>query len=146
MSCCGSSLVDAAQAPSTSASRTREELLLASREVAPGLRQSELSVPGVHCGACIQRIERALSALPGVEHARVNLSTRRVSVRWRVEAGPPPLIETLTGAGYETHLDDGAAEAKDRVLSELVRALAVSGFAASNIMILSVSEIGRAHV
>ena len=58
--------------------------------VAPGLRQNDLSVPGIHCGGCVARIERVLGGLPGVERARVNLSTRRVTVTWRGEA-PPPL-------------------------------------------------------
>ncbi|TDR94070.1 heavy metal translocating P-type ATPase [Enterovirga rhinocerotis] len=137
MTCCAASLAIAAQG-SDLASRPREELLLASREIGPDLRQSDLSVPSIHCGACIQRIERVLGALPGVEHARVNLSTRRVSVRWRGEA-PPPLIETLAADGYAAHLDDGTDEPKDRTLGQLIRALAVSGFAASNIMIFSVS-------
>ena len=65
---------------------TSDELLLASREVTPGLRQNELSVPGIHCGACVARVERVLGDLPGVERARANLSTRRVTVAWRGEA------------------------------------------------------------
>ena len=139
MTCCAASLALAAQAPAGADARPRQELLVASREVGPGLRQSDLSVPGIHCGACIGRIERTLGALPGVADARVNLSTRRVSVRWREEAGPPPLLETLAEAGYEAHLDDGLAEAGDKTLGDLVRGLAVAGFAASNVMILSVS-------
>lgn len=139
MTCCAASLALAAQAPAGADARQRQELLLASREVGPGLRQSDLSVPGIHCGACIGRIERTLGALAGVEHARVNLSTRRVSIRWRAHVGPPPLLETLAHAGYEAHLDDGFTEPGDRTLGELIRALAVAGFAASNVMILSVS-------
>ena len=113
------------------------ELLLASRVVGENLRQSDLSVPAMHCGGCIQTIERALGGLPGVEHARVNLSTRRVTIRWRGEM-PPPVIAALKAVGYEAHLDDFGAEEKDVVLRELVWALAVAGFAASNIMMLSV--------
>jgi Cu2+-exporting ATPase len=122
-------------------SRTaNDELLLASRDIGGGIRQSDLSIPAIHCGGCIQTIENALDALPGVEHARVNLSSRRVTVRWRAEGTlPPPLIETLKAVGYEAHLYDIAADAKDGTMAELVRALAVAGFAASNIMLLSVS-------
>ena len=70
-----------------------EELILSSRPIEPGLRQTDLGVPGVHCGTCISTIEKALHALPEVERARVNLSTRRVSIVWReqVEAGSPTL-------------------------------------------------------
>jgi Cu2+-exporting ATPase len=116
-----------------------EELLLASRVVGDGLRQTDLSVPGVHCGACIQSVEKALNALPGVERARVNLSTKRVTIRWRSDADPAPFIETLARIGYDAHLYDAAADTKDGTFAALVKALAVAGFAASNIMLLSVS-------
>ena len=128
MSCC-------AQAQPTT--KAGEELLLSSRPLGGGRRRIELSVPGIHCGGCIARIESTLGKLPGVEEARVNFSTRRVAVTWR--GTPPPIIETLSGAGYAAHLFDEGANAKDEVLSELVRALGVAGFAAANIMLLSVS-------
>lgn len=114
------------------------EVLLASRLVGDGIRQTDLSVPSIHCGACIRNIETALAALPGVETARVNLSTKRATIRWH-DGAPPPFIETLRRAGYEAHVYDAGAEVKDTAFSELIRALAVAGFAASNIMLLSVS-------
>ena len=95
-------------------------------------------IPTIHCGGCIQKIEQALGVLPGVEQARVNLSARRVTIRWRADNTPAPFIETLRRIGYEAHLYDSAVDPKDGV-AELVRALAVAGFAASNIMLLSVS-------
>ncbi len=137
MSCCapGSEMVLGGDDPNGRAA----EILLASRNVGDGLRQTDLSVPGVHCGGCIQSIEKALNALPGVEAARVNLSSKRATIRWQDAVTPPPFVETLRNIGYEAHLDDGTADSKDATLQELIRALAVAGFAASNIMLLSVS-------
>jgi len=136
MSCCapGSEVAFGGDAASRA-----EEVRLASRPVGDGIRQTDLSVPGMHCGGCIQAVERALNALPGVEAARVNLSSRRATIRWHEDAAPPPFIAALRDIGYDAHLFDPGAERKDNTLSELLRALAVAGFAASNIMLLSVS-------
>lgn len=116
-----------------------EELLLASRALDDKTRQIDLSVPGIHCGGCIRTIEKALGALAGVEQARVNLSTKRVAVRWRAHGAPPAILQTLKDLGYAAHFCDSSEETKDRVLSDLLRALAVAGFASSNIMLLSVA-------
>ncbi|NGO55941.1 cation-translocating P-type ATPase [Allomesorhizobium camelthorni] len=138
MSCCAAGAAELALAMSDPRT-ANEEVLLASRLVGDGVRQSDLSVPGIHCGGCIQKVEAALGALPGVEKARVNLSTKRVAIRWQAENPPAPFIETLNKIGYEAHLHDAGANGTDETLTELIRALAVAGFAASNIMLLSVS-------
>jgi Cu2+-exporting ATPase len=137
MSCCAPGAEFAVQAvdPET----VREEVRLASHVVGEGLRQTDLSVPGVHCGGCIRTVETALTQLPGVVQARVNLSTRRVTIRWRDDTPPAPFIAALNAAGYDAHLSEAGGADNDEGQSELVRALAVAGFGASNIMLLSVS-------
>ena len=117
---------------------SQDEIALASRDLGNGSRQTSLSVPGMHCGACIQSVEDALSRLPQVERARANLTTRRVAVTWRGTA-PPDMIAALAAAGYKAHLDEAEERSFDPEMAYLIRALAVSGFAAMNIMMLSVS-------
>ncbi|RUU04047.1 cadmium-translocating P-type ATPase [Mesorhizobium sp. USDA-HM6] len=117
---------------------SNQEIRLASRRIGNSIIQTDLSVPTIHCGACIQAIEAALAELDRVEGARVNLSTKRVSVRWR-EGEVPPIIATLEGLGYPAHLFETDGDEKDGTLSQLIRAVAVAGFAAGNIMLLSVS-------
>ncbi|MEJ6784201.1 cation-translocating P-type ATPase [Aminobacter sp. Piv2-1] len=140
MSCCAPAAEEALLLQGGAAKGpSREELALSSRDAPGGLRQIDLSVPGVHCGACMVNIEAALGALDGVEHARVNLSTKRVSVRWREAAGVPPIVDALARLGYESHLFEQGADDKDETLAELIRGLGIAGFAAANIMLLSVS-------
>jgi Cu2+-exporting ATPase len=81
---------------------TGDELRLASHDLGEGVYQTEIAVPGVHCAACIRAVETGLIELPGVEHVRLNLSTRRVRVKWR--GAVPPLLETLAELGYPGHL------------------------------------------
>ncbi|HTM76031.1 MAG TPA: heavy metal translocating P-type ATPase, partial [Devosia sp.] len=113
------------------------EVRLASRSIGPGLRQTDLAVPSIHCGGCMARIEKALGALDQVQSARVNLSTKRVAVRWLGDGAPPAMIETLLDLGYEPHLYEQAETQQDKTLPALIRALAVAAFASMNIMMLS---------
>ncbi|MES0008014.1 cation-translocating P-type ATPase [Mesorhizobium sp. M0062] len=139
MSCCAPGAEIALDlASGTSVLPSSQEIRLASRSLGDDLHQSDLSVPTVHCGACIQTIETALGKLDHVEAARVNLSTKRVSVRWRGDEAPP-LVAVLGRLGYQAHLFEAEIDAKDKMLSELIRAVAIAGFAAGNIMLLSVS-------
>ncbi|OCW57751.1 cation-translocating P-type ATPase [Hoeflea olei] len=161
MSCCAAGTESAAelQALETQAP-SAEEMWLSSRSLGKGLRQVDLIVPGVHCGACIALLEKELPRIKGVDHARVNLSTRRVSVvfadgvaRGEAAAGTQPaaardastetlltaLGDRLLALGYPAHLPGGADETSDPAMRELLKALAVAGFASMNVMLLSVS-------
>lgn len=135
MDCCAP---DADAAPLDRRSND-DELRLASRNIGDGLRQTDLTIPGIHCGGCVQRIEKTLDKLPGVIKTRVNLSAKRATINWRADETPPPFISALSAMGFEAHLYDRGVDDKDGVLAKLLRALAVAGFAASNIMLLSVA-------
>lgn len=106
-----------------------------------GCRSLEFAVPDAYCASCITTIETALGALPQVKAARVNLSNRRVRVKFLPGAGNIlDLQQAIRASGYRTHVLDPAAEGgRDPALGELVRAMAVAGFAAANIMLFSVS-------
>lgn len=140
MSCCGPITVLPDAGVPTGPAPAPEEVRLASRDLGDGTHQTDLSVPGMKCAACIASVEGVLAKLPGVQSARVNLSTKRVSVSWRsTEGRPPDFVGTLHGIGYEAHLFAQEQDATDPELARLVRALAVAGFCAMNIMLLSVS-------
>jgi len=114
------------------------EIRLASRDLGDGTMQTDLVIPRAHCGACIATIEQALGDLPGVTAARVNLTAKRAAVRWRTEGSVPPMFDALRGAGYEANLAEPDPQG-DPEMGRLLRATAVAGFAAMNIMLLSVS-------
>jgi Cu2+-exporting ATPase len=97
----------------------------------------ELLVEGAKCASCIRKIESGLLALPGVVEARLNLSTQRLRVAWTsgaLEARRVP--ELLSGLGYgSAAFDPETAQQKvDQEGRHLLRCLAVSGFAAMNVM------------
>ena len=101
-----------------------------------------LSVPTVHCAACISAIERELSKTPGVQSARVNLTLKRASVEADPDVTAADLISVLERIGYEAHeLDIGtlSSTASDKAGRDLLMRLAVAGFASMNVMLLSVS-------
>ncbi len=61
-----------------------------------------LVLKGMHCAACVARVERALADLPGVEEARVNLATRQARVRYDPRrANLEAFQKAVQAAGYE---------------------------------------------
>ena len=58
-----------------------------------------LSLPTIHCAACIATVERVLNAQAGVREARVNLTLKRVTVAAGPEVTPDALIRVLADAG-----------------------------------------------
>ncbi len=99
-----------------------------------------LAVENMHCGGCMRKVEQAIAAVPGVRSARANLSLKRVTAEHAADGvGAADLVDALARAGYKAA---ELADVGDPVKSadqDLLRRLAVAGFAAANIMLLSVS-------
>ena len=76
------------------------------------LATAELSLGGMHCGACAARIEGALADQVGVVSASVNLATTRAFVAYDpTTTGVDDLCGAVDGAGYTAapvEQDDGA--------------------------------------
>lgn len=109
---------------------------------ADGLQQITLLIEGAHCANCIARIENSLTAVSGVKTARLNLSTGRLLVEWQGHANQAgALAKQVEDLGFgvralDTHGPQDENTTKEK---QLLRALAVAGFGAANIMLMSVA-------
>ncbi len=107
-----------------------------------GACQLDLAIDGLHCAACVWLIESVLARQPDVTAARVNMSTSRLRLGWR---GPVRRGEELAALvrklGYRVIPFDpsGFRATRSEADRRLLRAMAVAGFAAANVMLLSVA-------
>ncbi len=108
----------------------------------PGHAHITLAVEGVGCAGCIRKIEDGLHKLPGIVDARLNFTQRRLAVEWRYgENSPEQIVAALEQIGYRAHpFAPERVAAEDKLETKrLLKCLAVAGFAAMNVMLLSVS-------
>ena len=49
--------------------------------MSPQVERLTLPVRGMHCAACVGKVERALTSVPGVDEATVNLATEKATVK-----------------------------------------------------------------
>lgn len=63
----------------------------------------ELSIDGMTCASCANRIERKLNKLDGVT-ATVNFATEKARVEYGADVTPQALLATVEEAGYHAHL------------------------------------------
>ncbi|MGJ8584776.1 MAG: heavy metal translocating P-type ATPase [Marinosulfonomonas sp.] len=61
---------------------------------------TRFEVTGLSCASCVRRAETALSSVPGVVSAGVNLATRNAVVEFTAPADIPGLLAAVSKAGY----------------------------------------------
>lgn len=110
------------------------------RTVARQPTQTLFAIPGMHCAGCISKIENGLRAVSGISQARVNFTAKRVTLVHDAALTVPDLTAAIARIGFEAQPLLEASVTSDAGESRaLMKALAVAGFAAMNIMLLSVS-------
>jgi len=114
-----------------------------SAEMRPSVspQSTTLIVENMRCGSCMVAVEKALTSAKGVHNARANLSAKRVSVRYDANTTDiEDLTQALERAGFRAaEATNTPTEAVAAQTSDLLRRLGVAGFAAANVMLLSVS-------
>ena len=107
-----------------------------------GTTAMHLSLPTIHCAACISAVERGLLRVDGVAEVRVNLTRKRAVVRALPNVSADTLVAAAAALGYEAQVLDGAtlsAANSDRAARDLAMRLGVAGFSMMNVMLLSVA-------
>ena len=107
-----------------------------------GAARMDLAIEGITCAACLDDIERGLARVPGVAHARLNLTTHRLAVSWDEQRlRPADIVAALKSIGYGAYpFEQRRVEAEEEARAAwLLKCLGVAAFASMNIMLLSVS-------
>ncbi len=105
-------------------------------------RGIHLLVEGIHCAACVWLIERSLGQLPGVLSAAVNLSGKRLHLRWdNQQIRLSQILAHLARIGYaavpyDPELAEGRIQRQNR---RLLFRMAFAGFAMMNLMWISIA-------
>jgi P-type Cu2+ transporter len=119
----------------------RHDLSRCITTLADGTHELTLAIDGLQCGACVWLIESVLAREPDVLRGRVNMTTRRLRLTWRgAITRANTFVGTIESLGYRLMPFNAAALAAtdDTVGRTLLRSLAVAGFAAGNVMLLSI--------
>ena len=77
-----------------------------SPDAAPTFEHLRFDIRGMTCASCVRRVERALSAVEGVESASVNLATEQASVEVAPNVAVEALCAAVDRAGYDLRLPD----------------------------------------
>jgi Cu2+-exporting ATPase len=106
------------------------------------VKEAQLLVEGIHCAACVWLIERTLAKTAGVELAEVNLSTKKLRLKWDGEKTKlSGVLNRLAQIGYAAipytgkKLEDAIKKQKRDSLFRI----GFAGFAAMNMMWVSIA-------
>jgi Cu+-exporting ATPase len=102
------------------------------------LQRTDISVAGMTCAACSNRVEGGLAGLSGVSDAQVNFASGRATVRHEASLDLATMHATIEGLGYEV-VDDGEAadEAEQRRERDLFHRFVAAAALAVPVMLIS---------
>ncbi len=99
---------------------------------APPVETRRLSVSGMHCASCVLRVEQALSAVPGVRTARVNLANHRAEVDLDAPVATEVLAQAVRHVGFDARevagagIDDAERRQREAEQRDLTRRFVVA--------------------
>ena len=108
----------------------------------------ELGVSGMHCAACVTRVERAIRSVPGVVEAEVGLATESARVRFSGALDVAAVQEAVRGVGYRAEQRpsmEASFREREREREDEYRRL-LRRFAWGGVFSLPVLVIGHADV
>ena len=103
---------------------------------------TQYNVTGMSCAACSARVEKAVSAVPGVKSCAVSLLTNSMGVDGT--ASPDEIIAAVRAAGYGASLKEKAAAktgTKDSETIKIVKRLVVSAVFLVTLMYISMGRM-----
>ena len=121
----------------------------------PGGQEVTLDIEGMTCAACQSHVQSALSKVPGVSSAAVNLMTKRAAVVFDpATTTPQRLVEAVVDTGYGASLPDPrttaieAQEAKERTDALELRAFmrkSAAAWASMAVVMIGSMPLMKAH-
>jgi Cu2+-exporting ATPase len=116
----------------------QQEFITSSGDV----RDIHLLVEGIHCAACVWLIERGLQRISGVRSVNVNLTAKRVHLRWDSKLVKlSDLIREFTRIGYSAvpYDPENAEGMLNKINRRMLYRLFFAGFAMMNLIWISIA-------
>jgi Cu+-exporting ATPase len=116
------------------------------------IRKSIFPVGGMTCASCVARVEEALSSVPGVISASVNLASEKATVKYLEGTGLADMRRAVKDAGYELGPEAQALEdvttAAQREVRVLRNRFIIAAILAASIMALGwgPSFVGKSYL
>lgn len=104
-------------------------------------KEIELVSSDIHCAACVWLIEKSLGTMAGVKLVRVNLTGRRILLRWSDEVKLSILIKRLLDLGYVSapYEEDNAKAQRQQHHKNLLYRISFASFAMMNLLWVSIA-------
>lgn len=112
-------------------------------------KQKEYIIEGMSCASCAMTIENAVSKIPGVDKASVNLATEIMTVEATDNVTPEGIAKVVDGVGYsarprgksvEEELEE-KNEKKEAHLREMKRNLTISAIFAVPLLFIAMADM-----
>ena len=65
------------------------------------MNKLQFQIDGMHCGACVQRVTRAVSQVPGTQVDEIRVGAARLHSN---SADPETYLAAIRKAGFEAHV------------------------------------------
>lgn len=112
-------------------------------------KQKEYIIEGMSCASCAMTIENAVSKIPGVHKASVNLATEIMAVEANDSVTPEDIAKVVDGVGYSAHPRGKSVEEeleeknekKEAHLREMKRNLTISAIFTVPLLFIAMADM-----